>query len=240
MKITFRCPAELRDHLPKPHLAKRGIPDWYKKMPMAAFSDDLDRDVQTVKQCPPFLDAMAYGFIVPLPVDVTVDGHDFSWNWDIPQPSDDSDVPNIGLYNQSPVGFHTPAQATGTPYFNEGIGFVKFNCFWTIELEPGYSLYVMHPANRYDLPFRTINGLVDADTYNEVFVNFPVLWTDPDFKGTLPKGTPVAQCIAINRQQHELVYEDIDHAHAGKFLPLTRELSHNVNVYKDRFRVKKL
>ena len=207
MKITFRCPEELLDYLPKPYSAKRGIPDWYKKMPMTAFSADLGQEVQTLKQCPPFLDAMAYGFIVPLPVDVEVDGFDFSWSWDFPQPTDDPDHPGIGLYSQSPLGFHSPAQAEGTPYFNERIGFAKFNCFWTIQLEAGYSLYVTHPANRYDLPFRTINGLVDADTYNEVFINFPVLWVDPDFKGVLKKGTPVAQCIAIERQEHELDIE---------------------------------
>ncbi len=239
MKITFRCPAELREHLPKPYPAKRGIPDWYKKMPMTAFSNDLERDVQTLKQCPPFLDAMMYGFIVPLPVDVDVDGLDFSWNWDVPQPSGDPGATDIGLYSQSPLGFHSPAQAEGTPYFNEGVGFAKFNCFWTIELEPGYSLYVTHPANRYDLPFRTINGLVDADTYNEVFINFPVLWVDSEFKGTLSKGTPVAQCIAIKRQEHALEFEDMSEEDAAKFLPLTRELAHGTNVYKNQFRVKK-
>ena len=63
MKITFRCPAEMRDYLPKPYPAKRGIPDWYKKMPMSAYSDDLEADVQMLKQCLPFLDAMSYGFI---------------------------------------------------------------------------------------------------------------------------------------------------------------------------------
>jgi hypothetical protein len=229
----------LRDRLPKPYPAKRGIPNWYKKMPMTAFSEDMGKDVQTLKQCPPLLDAMSYGFIIPLPVDVKVDGLDFSWDWDIPNPSDEPGHSNIGLYNQSPVGFHTPAQATGTPYFKEGVGFAKFHCFWTIELESGYSLYVTHPANRYDLPFRTINGLVDADNFNKIFVNFPVLWVDENFKGVLPKGTPIAQCIAVNRQEHVLEYEDIDEDHAAQFMPLSRELAQGENVYKNKYRVKK-
>jgi len=239
VKITFRCPAELLDHLPKPHPAKRGVPDWYKKMPMNAFSTDLDADVQTLKQCPPFLDAMTYGFLIPLPVDIEVDGMDFSWHWDVPQPSDGPGHTDIGLYDQSPLGFHSPAQAEGTPYFNEGVGFAKFNCFWTMQLEPGYSLYVTHPANRYDLPFRTINGLVDADTYNEVFINFPVLWTDPDFKGVIEKGTPVAQCMAFQRQEHELDIKAMDEEGAAGFQSLARELLHGTNVYKNQFRAKK-
>ena len=135
--------------------------------------------------------------------------------------------------------FHTPAQATGTPYFNEGVCFVKFNCFWTIELEAGYSLYVTHPANRYDLPFRTINGLVDADTFNKVFVNFPALWTDPGFKGVLAKGTPVAQCIAVKREEHILDCQDMDGDQAAQFLPLTLEIAQGEHVYKNHYRVKK-
>ena len=239
MEITFRCPEELLDHLPKPYPAKRGIPDWYKEMPMTAYSPDLGQHVQTAKQCLPFLDAMSCGFLIPLPVDIEVDGMDFSWSWDVPQPSDEPGYTDIGLYNQPPLGFHPAAQAEGTPYFDEGVGFAKFICFWTIQLESGYSLYVTHPANRYDLPFRTINGLIDADTYNEVFINFPVLWVDPDFKGVLKKGTPVAQCIAIKRQEHELDIEAMDAENAAKFLPLTRELAHGTNVYKNQFRAKK-
>ena len=96
---------------------------------MNAFSPDLDQDVQTLKQCPPSLDAMTYGFIIPLPVNVEVDNMEFSWNWDVPQPSDGPGHTDIGLYSQSPLGFHSPAQAEGTPYFNEGVGFAKFNFF---------------------------------------------------------------------------------------------------------------
>src|SRR5277367_4365468 len=48
----------------------------------------------------------------------------------------------------SPVSFHDPAQAAGTPLFKPDVVFVKFNSFWTIELEPGYSLFATHPVNR--------------------------------------------------------------------------------------------
>ena len=239
MKITFRCPEELLGHLPKPIPAKRGMPDWYKKMPMNAFSPELGLDLKTLKQCTPFLDAMSYGFLIPLPVDVEVYNMEFSWDWDVPSPANAPGYTDIGLYSQAPVGFHYPAQAEGTPYFKEGEGFAKFNCFWTIQLEEGYSLYVTHPSNRYELPFRTINGLVDADTYNEVFLNFPALWVEPDFKGVLKKGTPVAQCIAIQRQAHELDIQAMNSEDAAKFLPLSKELAHGTNVYKNQFRVKK-
>jgi hypothetical protein len=72
-----------------------------------------------------------------------------------------------------------------------------------------------------------------------VFINFPVLWVNPDFKGVLKKGTPVAQCIAIERQEHVLECEAMSNEDAAKFLPLTRELALGGNIYKNQFRAKK-
>jgi len=239
MKVTFRCPPELRAVLPEPYPARRGVPDWFKKMPMEAYSDELEREVRTFKHCTPFLDAMTYGFIIPFPTDITVDGFDFSWNWDIPQPEDDPEYSELGLYNQSPISFHSPAQAAGSPYFREGVAFVKFHCFWTIALEPGCSLYVTHPANRYDLPYRILNGIVDCDRYTDAFVEFPTMWVDPDFRGVLKKGTPLVQCIAFERHAHELAFDTLDTEDAARFVALNADLAHQTNVYKNRFRAKK-
>ena len=158
-------------------------------MPRTAFSDTHGQDVRTVKQCPPFVDAMSHGFIMPLPCDVNVSDGVLSWDWDHPALSVES-------HPRSPLSFHVPAQATGTPFFSPDVAIVKFNSFWTIELEPGYSLFATHPINRADLPFRTLTGLVDSDRFTDVGVLFPAQWVDPEFEGVLPRGTPVAQCFA--------------------------------------------
>jgi hypothetical protein len=55
----------------------------------------------------------------------------------------------------------------------------------------------------------------------------------------LEKGTPIAQCIAVKREEHALNFEDIDQAHAEKLVPLKAEIARKKNIYKDRFRVKK-
>ena len=60
---------------------------------------------------------------------------------------------------------------------------IKFNSFWTIELEEGWSLLAMHPANRLDLPFRLLTGVVDSDRFNDIGIFFPALWTDAGFSG---------------------------------------------------------
>lgn len=63
----------------------------------------------------------------------------------------------------------------------------------------------MHPANRFDLPFTTLTGMVDCDSYHDLFVNIPARWSDPAFRGVLKRGTPIAQCIPVRRERLEAV-----------------------------------
>ena len=73
MRMIFRCDPALAEHLPRPAPARGGLPDWLRQMPAKAHSDIHGRDIRTVKQCPPFVDAMAYGVLIPLPCDVSVE-----------------------------------------------------------------------------------------------------------------------------------------------------------------------
>src|SRR3546814_20201581 len=73
MKISFRCFPELEPYLPKPQPAKRGLPPWLKSMPLTAWAADFEAEVKTVKGCPPVIDAMTHGFLLPLACDLPVD-----------------------------------------------------------------------------------------------------------------------------------------------------------------------
>src|SRR3546814_20475669 len=73
MKIRFRCFPELEAVLPKPQPAKRGLPAWLKTMPLTAWAADFEEEVKTVKGCPPVIDAMTHGFLLPLACDLPVD-----------------------------------------------------------------------------------------------------------------------------------------------------------------------
>ena len=232
MKIVFRCDPALEAVLPKPLPARRGLPDWLRAMKMTAFSDFHGKEIRTVKQCPPFVDAMMEGFLIPLPCDVAVDCGRFSWDWDLPE----SSVPD---HVRAPLSFHVAAQLAGSPLADGERPAIKFNSFWTIELEPGWSLLALHPINRLDLPFRVLTGLVDSDRFSQVGIFFPALWTEPGFVGMLPRGTPVAQCIPLRREEPELDFRTLTENEAAAQVALTREILEQPGVYKSRFRAKR-
>ena len=232
MRIVFRCDPALYDLLPRPLPARSALPDWLRRMPASAFSETHGQEVRTVKQCPPFVDAMAYGFIMPLACDVVVRDRTFSWNWDLPPLS-------VEAHPRSPLSFHVPAQVTGTPFHDAGRAVVKFNSFWTIELEPGYSLFATHPVNRADLPFRLLTGLVDADRFNQVGILFPAVWIDPGFTGVLRAGTPVAQCFAVARDAPQLAFERLSGEERQRYDDTAAALLSKPGVYRRRYRARR-
>ena len=133
MTLTFRCPVELDGLLPPPVPAALGLPDWFKAMPPQAFNALHATAGDTVKRCPPFIDAMTSGFLIPLICDVRVENGEFTW---------DNDLPPGGAvgFVRSPIGFHDASQVTGTPLFDPDRFLIKFHNLWTIEAPDGYSL----------------------------------------------------------------------------------------------------
>ena len=84
MNIIFRCDPALIDLLPRPIAAKTALPDWLRQMAPRVPSAVHQRSIRTVKQCPPFVDAMTHGFVILLPCDVAVHDSQFSWDWPLP------------------------------------------------------------------------------------------------------------------------------------------------------------
>jgi len=229
--ITFRCPPELEGILPRPIPAVLGLPDWFKELPQKAFSATLRDELFTIKKCPPVIDAMTFGFLMPLACDLKVENGEFTWQRDLPA--------GIASYSRSPIDFHDGCQVAGTPFFDEDRFIIKFNNFWTIQLPPGYSLLVTHPINRDDLPFSTLCGLVDADSYCDIFVHFPARWRDPSFDGTLPKGTPVAQCMPMKRETWSDRFETITGEAAERLNEIGDAVSRGLGLYRQQFRAPK-
>ncbi|GKX34610.1 MAG: hypothetical protein MnENMB40S_22280 [Rhizobiaceae bacterium MnEN-MB40S] len=232
MKIRFACLPGYEAILPKPSLASGALPDWLKAMPATAASRVLlEAEVRTVKQCPPFVDAMQSGILFPLAADVRVENGEFSWNWDAPSSG--------SRMTRSPIGVHAPEQATGLPGAPSGQFVVKFNNFWTVELPEGWSMLFTHPANRTDLPFHTFSGVVDCDRWKSGHVHFPAVWTDPCFAGTLPAGTPVAQGWPIKRDNLDLEFAGMDADAFRDHEALLDSLDERSGAYRRGFRARR-
>jgi hypothetical protein len=232
MALTFRCLPGLEGVLPRPYPAMLGLPDWFKAMPRRAFNPSVGMETETVKKCPCFIDAMAYGFLIPSAVDLEVHDGEFSWNFEVPEGF-------ASGFSHSPIDFHDPSQIAGTPFFDDDRFIIKFNCFWTIESPPGYSLLFTHPANRTDLPFTTLTGLIDCDTFHDSPLNFPARWHDPNFNGVLPKGTPVAQCVPVKRESWAGQFETLSGEDTTRLLAMKKVLRRDPGVYRRQFRAPK-
>jgi hypothetical protein len=232
MKIIFRCDPTLIDLLPQPVPAKAMLPDWLRQLAPRVPSAVHQRSIRTVKQCPPFIDAMTHGFMILLPCDIVVQDGQFSWDWSLPMLS-------VEGHPRAPLSFHVPEQIADTPLAHGHQSALKFNSFWTIELEQGWSLMAVHPINRDDLPFRLITGLVDADKFNDVGINFPAMWIAPNFNGVLPRGTPIAQCYPVPRDMPTLICETMTEVHARRYNELAKRIMSGPGAYRKGYRCKR-
>ncbi|MGJ4998091.1 hypothetical protein ACQR0Z_26960 [Bradyrhizobium sp. HKCCYLS3077] len=229
LTLKFRCPRELDGLIPPPVPAPMGIPDWVKAMPATAFSQLNQADEQTVKRCPPFIDAMTAGFLIPLVCDLKVEDGGISWDNELP-PGGAIDFP------RSPVSFHDVSQVTGSPLFEADRFLLKFHNLWTIEAPEGWSLLFTHPLNRFDLPFTTVTGLVDSDRFHDSFVHFPAHWHDMSFRGVLPRGTPVAQCIPVKRQDWAMQTAPFTDEDVAEIHSVRDALKREQGLYRKQFR----
>jgi hypothetical protein len=232
MTLTFRCPPELAGILPRPIPAVLGLPEWYKAMPQKAFNATMGEETLTLKKCPPFIDAMTYGFLIPLQIDLEVRDGEFSWDFEAPPGF-------VGEYSHSPIGFHDPSQVAGAPFSDDDRFIIKFNNFWIIEAPKGYSLLCTHPLNRTDLPFTTLTGLVDCDRFYDSPLNFPARWHDASFNGVLPKGTPIAQCLPVKRETWAGRFEELTADATARIIKTRSALKRETDVYRHQFRVPK-
>lgn len=229
--ITARCHPALEPILPRPVPAARALPDWLKAMPASAVSETMSGiEVRTFKQCPPVLDALTLGVMLPLACDVEARGGELIWDWEPPHLPDHS-------ISRAPIGMHSPEQATGAPFRRDWL-FIKFTNFWTLETPPGWQILFTHPLNRPDLPFQTLSGLVDCDRFGKGYVHCPARWLDPDWEGVIPRGTPIAQAIPIPRQTVAIDARTMTPEDLAETEAVQQELMSSHGTYRKRFRLR--
>jgi hypothetical protein len=178
--------------------SKSFIPDWYKNIKAfnknnIEFHPELGtRPLVTVKSCVPFLDGIMTGYTVELWTDIHIsnDGETtYRWAHE-PQPMESRIHNKHNSQIPVPAGYSNVHYTWLNPY--------------VIKFPPGYSALIMHPSNRFDLPFYTLSGVVD----DEIIVgNLPFFLLD-GFEGMIEKGTPIFQIIPFKRENWSAEWDD--------------------------------
>jgi hypothetical protein len=184
--IEFLCRPEDEGVIAEPEPAKGVLPAWFRQLPgidesqLSATNNGL-----TVKRCPPFVDAISAGWIIPLAAAVQLEisdgGQTVTAGWE---------------FDREMVSNHAAFQIAGSPY--EPHPPMKFHNYWTIRTPKGWSCLFLPPINRPNSVIEVLSGLVDTDSYTSP-VNFPFVAIAPDGVYTLKKGTPLVQVIPFRR-----------------------------------------
>lgn len=188
---------EYSEHFTNIEPASKFIPEWYRKSnPKVNGYDSFlspenpQATTSTYKKCSPFYDAMTLGYMVHLTADIevlenTIGGIQIIWRT-----------------RRDIITTHSNNQWEGLPCPDGYYPFVfKFNNQFKFSTPKNTSLLFMQPSNRFDLPFTTINGVVDADKYN-LAIHFP-FFIKEDFRGIIEAGTPIVQVIPFERKNWE-------------------------------------
>lgn len=172
---------------PKP--AKNYIPQWFKDIPpFNPKKPEWDQEGNlnlSVKNCLPFVDSLTAGYIQETWAEIYVG------------------TENEKLVVRQADG---PAVLQTRPKVNTKIDeneFYPFEFTWQqhfiAKLPNGYSSLIVHPLNRFDLPFVSMSGIVDNDVFdNHQIGNIP-FYIKKSFTGFIPIGTPMFQLIPFKR-----------------------------------------
>lgn len=186
--------SELLFDMPTP--ASLHMPAWYKNMPLhldgeeitGLAPDSVGSSNLTLRGCMPFLDAISSGYMFTLPFDIEIRKDHrglVGIRW----------ATNVDL-----IGQHSQDQAPGLPIPVGGSPHIlKWKPGWRVVTPKGYSCLFTHPLNHIDLPFVTLSGVVDTDTYKlGTEIPFRLLDTGEEV-AILERGTPICQVIPFKR-----------------------------------------
>ena len=224
--IKFSLVRGKEGDFPRPYPASRVVPDWFKAMPAENETPGAQGEMvhhRTVKNCPPFLDAMTCGYIIPLAADIKITVHADGFYGEV-------DPANL-------LHMHLAGQVPGAPFAGNHV--LKFINPWLIQTPPGYSTLFLPPLNRFELPILPLAGLVDTDRFYQE-VNIPALLMLPPGKTlVLQCGTPLAQVIPVKRAEFQSEFVPVDLERVTEMHERTMDRPENYDYYKDNFWQKK-
>lgn len=192
------------EFIPPPKPAKNYIPEWYKNMPPFAGGQtptikDHCRADATEKLCMPLMDTFTVGYIQESWCDVHIRIDD-DGNRKVIQANTSEQL----ITDRIERNYIIPDNSN-----NEDLH-INWVTQWEPKTPKGWSTYYSHPFNQYDVPFRTIDGIIDTDRW-WIGGSIPFV-LKKGFEGVIPKGTPIYQMIFFKRENWKskiLKYNDI-------------------------------
>lgn len=187
-------------HAPIP--AKKYIPGWLKNM--LAISNNMP----TMKKCPPLMDAMGIGYIIPMWQEFELIPNQGSYSYKAGIMAITSPYEN----RRDLLSYQFPQQYQGSPLDEYQV--FKISTPWIIKTPPGTSVLIIPPVLGTDSPFEVIPAVIDTDEYHVSF-GFTCKIKYQDQPITILPGTPIAQIIPFTREswKHSLTETSaIDHA----------------------------
>jgi len=179
--------------VPPPKPSKNYIPSWYKnikKSPkLLTFDGPGDISNRNLKDCVPFLDALTHGYIQETWTDIYISTNEsldeiVDYNWPI--------GPSIMSHRTKNTNFNID---TNIFYNQEFI----WNEQWIPKCPRGYSVLYTSPLNIFNLPFRSLDAIIDSDKYFHQYNGQYPFYINKGFSGLIPAGTPMYQIIFIKR-----------------------------------------
>lgn len=194
--------------------AKSFIPEWYKKADRFTSGQKVPTRQpypSTFKLCAAFADAFTTGYMIPTPVDLSVEqtegGPSVSWG-----------DPNMQFLE---IRDRNHNKEVPTP-----AGFADIHFAWKTQhlfkIPKGYTALLTHPFNRFDLPFLTLSGFIDGEMAVHKG-NIPVYFNST-FEGLIPAGTPFAQLVLFKTENW------ISEKDVSLFEEADRNSRHSLNI----------
>jgi hypothetical protein len=188
--------------LGQPIPIKKLLPEWYRLSENTITNPD-GTESSGLKKCIPFLDAMISGYCLVTPMDIFVsetESGELKITWNSPDEF-------LDFVHERPQesGAKIPRPAGHHP------NHLAWRGTWGFKTPRGWSVLVVHPLNRFDLPFTTTSGLIDSDNYS-TSGNLP-FFIKQGFTGVIPAGTPIAQLIPVKRASWKSVPNNVGLTH---------------------------
>jgi hypothetical protein len=224
-KVKFFAEERQLEAFPHPEPANRFFPNYFAKLKPQLGSHPKDG---TVKRCVPFLEALSFGYVIPLWADVYVQAERGGIKIDFPE--------NMPM--GSSLSPHGAQQINDHPLSETEHGNLplKWHNPWGIQTDSGYSVLITGCLNHMEKRFKILDGVVDTDVYYNQ-INFPFIWTGGSGEFFIPKGTPLAQVIPFKRTEYSLEVCEVDGKAQSAVLATLG--THLRNGYKENYWHKK-